>query len=98
MIELQPKQREAARDPVSPKKSCGHALIADALRHCGVKRVVGITGTPVDQIFSECAARGIRPIGARHQQTAVLMAATSNAPSPVPPDRSGHAGRTAERF
>ena len=65
MIELQPKQREAARDPVSPKKSCGHALIADALRHCGVKRVVGITGTPVDQIFSECAARGIRPIGAR---------------------------------
>jgi thiamine pyrophosphate-dependent acetolactate synthase large subunit-like protein len=78
VIELPSKQREAARSPVSPKKSCGHALIADALRHCGVKRVVGITGTPVDQIFSECAARSIRPVGVRHQQTAVLMAATSN--------------------
>jgi 2-hydroxyacyl-CoA lyase 1 len=78
VIELQAKHREAACRPVSPKKSRGHALIADALRHCGVKRVVGITGTPVDQIFPECAAHGIRPIGVRHQQTAVLMAATSN--------------------
>jgi 2-hydroxyacyl-CoA lyase 1 len=78
MIELPSKQREAACSPVSSKKSGGHALVADALRHCGVKQVVGITGTPVDQIFPECAARGIRPIGVRHQQTAVLMAATSN--------------------
>jgi 2-hydroxyacyl-CoA lyase 1 len=78
VIELRSTQPEAARSPVSSKKSGGCALIADALRHCGVKRVVGITGTPVDQIFPECAARGIRPIGARHQQTAVLMAATSN--------------------
>ena len=75
MIEL---QREAACGLIAPTKSRGHALIADALCHCGVKRVVGITGTPVDQIFPECAARGIRPIGARHQQTATLMAATSN--------------------
>ena len=78
MIELRSTQREAARSPVSSKKSSGHALIAEALRHCGVKRVIGITGTPVDQIFPECAARGIRPIGTRHQHTAVLMAATSN--------------------
>ena len=79
MIELhQSKRREAGRSPVSVKKCRGHALIADALRHCGVKRVVGITGTPVDQIFSECAAHGIRPIGARHQQAAALMAAASN--------------------
>jgi thiamine pyrophosphate-dependent acetolactate synthase large subunit-like protein len=78
VIELPSKQRAAARGPTSAKKSRGHALIADALRHCGVKRVVGITGTPVDKIFSECASRGIRPIGARHQHTATLMAATSN--------------------
>ena len=64
--------------PFSSTKSRGHALIAEALRHCGVKRVIGITGTPADQIVSECAARGIRPIGTRHQHAAVLMAATSN--------------------
>ena len=39
---------------------------------------MGITGTPVDQIFPACAAHGIRPIGTRHQQAAVLMAAASN--------------------
>ena len=50
MIEFRSMQREAARSPVAPQKSCGHALIADALRHCGVKRVVGITGSLVDQI------------------------------------------------
>jgi len=66
------------RKPFSSHKRRGHALTAEALRHCGVKRVIGITGTPVDQIFPECAARGIRPIGTRHQHAAVLMAATSN--------------------
>jgi 2-hydroxyacyl-CoA lyase 1 len=32
----------------------------------------------MDQAFTECAARGIRLIGARHQQSAVLMAASAN--------------------
>jgi len=60
------------------RKSPGYALVAEALNSCGITRVVGVTGTPVDQIFPECAARGIRTIGARHQQGAVLMAAASN--------------------
>ena len=76
-------QQESSEDrlvkvqELNTKKS-GHALIAETLCRCGVRRVVGITGSPVDQIFPECAARGIRPIGTRHQHTAVLMAATSN--------------------
>jgi len=56
----------------------GSALVAEALRRCGIKRVFGIAGTPVDRIFSECVARGIRPIGTRHQQAAVLAAAAGN--------------------
>ena len=56
----------------------GSALVAEALRRCGIKRVFGIAGTPVDRIFSECLARGIRPIGTRHQSTAVLAAAAGN--------------------
>ena len=50
MIEVGSKQREAGRSSVAPKKGSGHALIADALRHCGIERVVGITGSLVDQI------------------------------------------------
>ena len=56
----------------------GNALVAEALRRCGIKRVFGIAGTPVDRIFSECVARGIRLIGTRHQQAAVLAAAAGN--------------------
>jgi thiamine pyrophosphate-dependent acetolactate synthase large subunit-like protein len=70
--------REQRHTPRAAKKISGNSLIAAALHRCGVKRVIGITGTPVDQIFPECARLGIRPIGTRHQQTAVLMAATSN--------------------
>ncbi len=62
--------------PVRPRT--GSALVADALHQCGIARLIGITGTPVDRIFPACAARGIRLIGARHQQAAVLIAAASN--------------------
>jgi thiamine pyrophosphate-dependent acetolactate synthase large subunit-like protein len=70
--------REQAPTPRFAKAISGNSLIAAALHRCGVKRVIGITGTPVDQIFPECAQLGIRPIGTRHQHTAVVMAATSN--------------------
>ncbi|HET6514325.1 MAG TPA: thiamine pyrophosphate-binding protein [Thermodesulfovibrionales bacterium] len=63
---------------LSAAKTSGHSLVAEALQRCSVKHVLGITGTPVDAIFPECAARGIRPIGTRHQQAAVLMAAAGN--------------------
>jgi hypothetical protein len=60
------------------KKTSGHALVAEALCRCGVKRVLGVAGTTVDRSFPECAARGIRPIGTRHQHAAVLAAAAAN--------------------
>ena len=71
-------QRAALRRRMSAEKAGGHSLIAEALRRCGMKRVLGITGTPVHQVFPECAKRGIRPIGTRHQQASVLMAAAAN--------------------
>ena len=71
-------QRAGLSRFLSAKKASGHALIAEALHRCRVTRVMGITGTPVDSIFFECSARGIRPIGTRHQQAAVLMAAAGN--------------------
>ena len=72
------EQRSHLRRGLSAKKTSGHSLVAEALRRCGVKHVMGISGTPVDRIFPECAARGIRLIGTRHQQAAVLMAAAGN--------------------
>ena len=71
-------QRVDLRRCLSAKKTGGHSLVAEALHRCGVKHVTGIAGTPVDRIFPECVARGMRLIGARHQQAAVLMAASGN--------------------
>jgi len=72
----QPSQTAGLRAPAGPRT--GSVLVAEALRQCGIRRVTGITGTPVDRIFPACAAHGIRPIGTRHQHAAVLMAAASN--------------------
>ena len=76
--QLSPAKRALLEKTLREKKASGCSLIAEALRRCGVKHVLGITGTPVDRIFPECSARGIRPIGTRHQQAAVLMAAAGN--------------------
>jgi len=75
---LSSEQRAMLKQSVLASKLQGTSLLAETLYRCGTKRVLGITGTPVDQIFSECWARAIRPIGPRHQHTAVLMAAASN--------------------
>ena len=76
--QLSPAKRALFEKTLREKKLSGCSLIAEALHRCGVKHVLGITGTPVDRIFPECSARGIRPIGTRHQQAAVLMAAAGN--------------------
>lgn len=56
----------------------GHQLIANSLIACGISHVYGITGTPVDQTFAACAAKGLRVIGTRHQQGAVFAAIAHN--------------------
>jgi 2-hydroxyacyl-CoA lyase 1 len=71
-----PIETAGVRDP--SQQRTGNGLVADALHQCGITRVIGIAGTPVDKIFPACSAHGIRPIGARHQHAAVLMAAASN--------------------
>lgn len=75
---LSPQERVELRKRLAAKMVGGCALVAEGLLRCGVKRILGITGTPVDSIFSECAVRDIRLIGTRHQHSAVLMAAVGN--------------------
>jgi 2-hydroxyacyl-CoA lyase 1 len=56
----------------------GHQLVAGALSQMGISHVYGATGTPVDQTFAAAARLGLRVIGVRHQQAAVLAAAAQN--------------------
>ena len=75
---LSPEELATLRKKLSLKMKGGAALVAEGLQRCGIKHVIGITGTPVDQVFAECSIRDIRLIGTRHQQSAVLMAASAN--------------------
>ncbi|MDQ3119131.1 MAG: thiamine pyrophosphate-binding protein [Verrucomicrobiota bacterium] len=75
---LPPEKLAQLKHETASESVSGHALLAEALQGCGIKRVYGVSGTPVDQIFAECAARGIRPLSTVTQQAAVLMAAAGN--------------------
>ena len=56
----------------------GHALTARSLKSLGVTHAYSVAGTPVRETFAFCARMGIRNIGVRHQQAAVLMATAQN--------------------
>jgi thiamine pyrophosphate-dependent acetolactate synthase large subunit-like protein len=52
----------------------GGALVAAALRDQGVELVFTVVGGPVIETIGACGDAGIRPIGVRHEQAAVMMA------------------------
>jgi thiamine pyrophosphate-dependent acetolactate synthase large subunit-like protein len=56
----------------------GHRVVAESLRRLGVTHVYGVGGVPVNSTLGACASVGIRVIGARHQQGAVLMSLGHN--------------------
>ena len=56
----------------------GHELLAHTLKTLGVTHVYGLSGVPIQNTLPACSQLGIRPIGVRHQQAAVLMAAAHN--------------------
>ena len=56
----------------------GHILVAESLKSLGVTHAYCLAGTPVRETFANCAKVGIRNIGVRHQQAAVLMAMAQN--------------------
>lgn len=64
---MRSKQRHAACD-----------IVALTLRGLGVTHVYGVGGTPMDTVLAACARAGLRVIGARHQQGAVLMSLAHN--------------------
>jgi 2-hydroxyacyl-CoA lyase 1 len=68
----------AAADPVARAGVTGHELVAGSFAALGVSHCFGVPAIPIYPTFGACAARGIRPVGTRHQQGAALMAAAHN--------------------
>lgn len=48
----------------------GHAIVAQALAHAGVRFMFGVVGIPVTSLASSAQAAGIRYIGMRNEQAA----------------------------
>src|SRR5438067_4709156 len=52
----------------------GSQAVAQALQAQGADMIFTVVGGPVIETIGACADLGIRPIGVRHEQAAVLMA------------------------
>jgi len=75
---LPPETRAMLEQKVKKVASDGHMLIARSLKRWGVTHVYCLAGTPIIETFAACANVGIRPIGVRHQQAGIMMAAAQN--------------------
>jgi len=52
----------------------GSLLVASALQEQGVSLIYTVVGGPVIEAIGACGQLGMRPIGVRHEQAAVMMA------------------------
>jgi 2-hydroxyacyl-CoA lyase 1 len=75
---LSPEQRRLVTEKLKHPAVEGHLLVARTLRELGVTHAYAVSGTPTAETFARCAGAGIQPIGVRHQQAAVMMAAAQN--------------------
>lgn len=77
-LTLDPPRERLLRMLRSRERCAGHDIVALTLRELGITHVFGIGGVPVDATLGACARAGLRVIGARHQQGAVLMSLAYN--------------------
>jgi thiamine pyrophosphate-dependent acetolactate synthase large subunit-like protein len=75
---LTPEQQELLRQRLADQTVSGHELVALSLKKLGITHVYCISGIPVHGTVAACAKTGIRIIGVRHQQAAVMMALAQN--------------------
>lgn len=75
---LGPRELAALRQRSGTPAATGAAWVAEALLRAGIREVLTIPGVPIDPVLAECISRGIRVLGFRHQQAAVLAAAAAN--------------------
>lgn len=75
---LSPEKRALLEKKMGRNLESGHTIVARSLKSLGITHVYGISGTPIIETMAECAKAGIRTIGVRHQQAALMMAAAQN--------------------
>lgn len=75
---LSPEQRASLLRRLGKQVLTGNDLVVEALWDCGVERLSGIMGTPVDAIYGAAFRKGLRVVGCRQQTNAVLAASVDN--------------------
>ena len=78
IAELSPEKLSLFKHKLKKEAVDGHTLIAQSLKRLGITHVYSVSGTPIGETLAACAKIGIRPIGVRHQQGGVMMAAAQN--------------------
>lgn len=75
---LSPAKR-ALLDKIADKgKADGNMLVAKTLKELGITHAYCLAGTPIDKTMAACIREGIRVLGVRHQQAAVMMSLAQN--------------------
>jgi 2-hydroxyacyl-CoA lyase 1 len=75
---LSSEQRRLLGRNLESRAANGHVLVARTLKEAGITHAYAVSGTPIGETLARCAEAGIRPIGVRHQQAGVMMAAAQN--------------------
>jgi 2-hydroxyacyl-CoA lyase 1 len=75
---LSPEKRALLDLLSNRRKINGYQLVAQALLNNGVTHIYAIFGVPVQELLAAANKAGIRVIGTRHQQAAVMMAIAHN--------------------
>ena len=75
---LSPEKCVLLERRLNEQRITGHQAVAEALLANGITHIYSVAGVPIQETLAAAARSGIRVIGTRHQQAAVLMALAQN--------------------
>lgn len=75
---LSPEKRELLKLISGRTRTHGYQLVVQSLLANGVTHIFALSGVPVQELLATAVEAGIRVIGTRHQQAAVMMAIAHN--------------------
>jgi thiamine pyrophosphate-dependent acetolactate synthase large subunit-like protein len=78
LAQLSPVKRELLLKKQAARRINAYDLVARSLRECGVTHIYAVAGLPTEAVIPACSNQNIRPIGVRHQASAVCMAVAHN--------------------
>ena len=78
LASLSPKQQALLHQQLAEKSITSYELIALSLDKLGITHIYAVSGVPIHATLAACSKVGLRIIGVRHQQAAVMMALAQN--------------------